>query len=131
MFLAVSRWISAVSFGFQPFVLLSVMQVSAKGFDGDKLKQNSETCVNPNSAQVQALASKLQETQLEHEQLYSAQERQLQLEAQALRQSQQRSVKYQAKPENMNWQYKSSAGKLKNSQVTVENAAIPASILQS
>ena len=41
-----------------------------------------------NSAQAQSLASKLQETQLEHQQLYSAQERQLQLEAQALRQAQ-------------------------------------------
>ena len=42
-----------------------------------------------NSAQVQTLAAKLQETQLEHLQLYIAQERQLQLEAQALKQSQQ------------------------------------------
>ena len=41
-----------------------------------------------NSAQVQSLASKLQETNLEHQQLYTAQERQLQLEAQALRQAQ-------------------------------------------
>ena len=42
-----------------------------------------------NSAQAQSLASKLHGTQLEHQQLYTAQERQLQLEAQALRQSQQ------------------------------------------
>ena len=41
-----------------------------------------------NSAQVQSLASKLQETQLEHQQLYIEQERQLQLEAQAPKQSQ-------------------------------------------
>ena len=41
-----------------------------------------------NSAQVQSLASKLQETNLEHRELYTAQERQLQLEAQALRQAQ-------------------------------------------
>ena len=41
-----------------------------------------------NSAQAQSLASKLQETQLEHQQLYTAQERQLQLEAQTLKQSQ-------------------------------------------
>ena len=42
-----------------------------------------------NSAQAQALAAKLQETQLEHQLLCAAQERQLQLEAQALKQSQQ------------------------------------------
>ena len=41
-----------------------------------------------NSAQVHSLASKLQETSLEHQHLYTAQERQLQLEAQALRQAQ-------------------------------------------
>ena len=41
-----------------------------------------------NSAQAQSLASKLKETQLEHQQLHTAQERQLQLEAQALRQAQ-------------------------------------------
>ena len=41
-----------------------------------------------NSAQVQSLASKLQETSLEHHKLYTAQERQLRLEAQALRQAQ-------------------------------------------
>ena len=40
-----------------------------------------------NSAQAQSLASKLQETSLEHQQLHSAQERQLQLEAQTLRQA--------------------------------------------
>ena len=38
-----------------------------------------------NSAQMQVLAAKLQETQLEHQHLYTAQERQLQLEAQTLR----------------------------------------------
>ena len=38
-----------------------------------------------NSAQVQSIASKLHETNEEHQQLYTAQERQLQLEAQALR----------------------------------------------
>ena len=42
----------------------------------------------PNSAQAQSLASKLQETNLEHQQLHTAQERQLQLKAQALRQAQ-------------------------------------------
>ena len=41
-----------------------------------------------NSAQVQSLASKLQETNLEHHELHTAQERQLRLEAQALRQAQ-------------------------------------------
>ena len=41
-----------------------------------------------NNAQVQSLASKLQETHLEHQQLHTAQERQLQLEAQTLRQPQ-------------------------------------------
>ena len=41
-----------------------------------------------NSAQVQSLASKLQEANLEHQELYTAQERQLRLEAQALRQAQ-------------------------------------------
>ena len=41
-----------------------------------------------NSAQVQSFASKLQETNLEHQQLHTAQERQLQLEAQTLRQAQ-------------------------------------------
>ena len=56
--------------------------------DGDKQKQNSETCVTPIALKVQSLASKLQETQLQHQQLCTAQERQLQLEAQALRQSQ-------------------------------------------
>ena len=41
-----------------------------------------------NSAQAQSLASKLQEANLEHQQLHTAQERQLQLEAQAVRQTQ-------------------------------------------
>ena len=41
-----------------------------------------------NSAQVQSLASKLQETNLEHHEQYTAQERQLRLEAQTLRQAQ-------------------------------------------
>ena len=41
-----------------------------------------------NSTQVQPLASKLQETNLKHQQLHTAQERQLQLEAQTLRQTQ-------------------------------------------
>ena len=41
-----------------------------------------------NSAQVQSLAAKLQETNLEHHELHTAQERQLRLEAQALRQAQ-------------------------------------------
>ena len=39
-------------------------------------------------AQTQTLTSKLQEAQLEHQQLYTAQKRQLQLKAQTLRQSQ-------------------------------------------
>ena len=42
-----------------------------------------------NSAQVQSLAAKLQETTLEHRELHTAQERQLRLEAQALREAQQ------------------------------------------
>ena len=41
-----------------------------------------------NSAQVQSLAAKLQETNMEHHELHTAQERQLRLEAQALRQAQ-------------------------------------------
>ena len=41
-----------------------------------------------NSTHAQTLAIKLQETQLQHQQLYTAPERQLQLEAQALKQSQ-------------------------------------------
>ena len=41
-----------------------------------------------NSAQVQSIAAKLHENELEHQQLHTAQERQLQLEAQALRRSQ-------------------------------------------
>ena len=41
-----------------------------------------------NSAQAQSLAPKLQETNLEHHELYTAQERQLRLEARALRQAQ-------------------------------------------
>ena len=48
-----------------------------------------------NSAQAQSLASKLQETHLEHQQLYTAQERQLQLEAQAVRQAQNEDNKQQ------------------------------------
>ena len=47
-----------------------------------------KTLCQSNSAQVQSLASKLQETNLEHHELYAAQERQLQLEAQTLRQAQ-------------------------------------------
>ena len=49
--------------------------------DGDKLKQNSETFVNPTALKCklwQSSSFKLQETQLEHQQLYIAQERQLQ-----------------------------------------------------
>ena len=45
-----------------------------------------------NSAQVQSLASKLHETNEEHQQLHTAQERQLQLEAQALRVEHQREL---------------------------------------
>ena len=41
-----------------------------------------------NSAQAQSLAAKLQEANLEHQELHTAQERQLRLEAQALRQAQ-------------------------------------------
>ena len=41
-----------------------------------------------NRAQVQTLAAKLQETQLEHQQLYTVQERQFQIEAQTLKRSQ-------------------------------------------
>ena len=42
-----------------------------------------------NSAQVQSLADKLQETNTEHHELHTAQERQLRVEAQALRHAQQ------------------------------------------
>ena len=45
-----------------------------------------------NSAQVQSLASKLHETNEEHQQLHTAQERQLQLEAQALRAAHEREL---------------------------------------
>ena len=45
-----------------------------------------------NSAQVQSLASKLHETNEEHQQLHTARERQLQLEAQALREAHQREL---------------------------------------
>ena len=45
-----------------------------------------------NSAQVQSLASKLHETNEEHQQLLTAHERQLRLEAQALREAQQREL---------------------------------------
>ena len=47
-----------------------------------------QTLCESNSAQVQSLASKLQETNLEHHELYTAQERQLRLEAKTLRQTQ-------------------------------------------
>ena len=47
--------------------------------NGDRLK--------PTSKLYEPLASKLQETNLEHHELYAAQERQLRLEAQALRQA--------------------------------------------
>ena len=40
-----------------------------------------------NSAQVQSIASKMHETNIEHQKLHDAQERQLQLEAQALREA--------------------------------------------
>ena len=59
-----------------------------------------------NSAQVQSLASKLQETHLEHQQLHTAQERQLQLEAQALRQAQIDEQQATALPVNMNLLFK-------------------------
>ena len=42
-----------------------------------------------NSAQVQSFASKMHETNEEHQQLHTAQERQLQLEAQTLREAHQ------------------------------------------
>ena len=48
-------------------------------------KADLQALCQSNSAQTQSLASKLQETNLEHQQLYTAQERQLQLEAQTLR----------------------------------------------
>ena len=58
-------------------------------FDGDKLKQNSETDLRKsNSAQAHTLAVRLRESELEHQQLHTAHERQLQLEAQTLRRSQ-------------------------------------------
>ena len=49
---------------------------------------NVQALCQSNSAQAQSLASKLQETNLEHHELHTAQERQLRLEAQALRQAQ-------------------------------------------
>ena len=56
-----------------------------------------------NSAQVQSLASKLHETNEEHQQLHTAQERQLQLEAQALREVHQRELQAaQSAQENAN-----------------------------
>ena len=48
-------------------------------------KADLKSLCKSNSAQVQSLASKLHETNEEHQQLHTAQERQLQLEAQALR----------------------------------------------
>ena len=91
-----------------------------------------------NSAQAQALASKLQETQLERQQLYSAQERQLQLEAQALRQSQQEEHQASSIPCHSprtwigNTRVPSTSRRTTwDPQVTVENAAISASIIQS
>ena len=54
-----------------------------------KQKQKKKPRKNKsNSAQVQPLASKLQETNLEHHELHTAQERRLRLEAQTLRQAQ-------------------------------------------
>ena len=46
-----------------------------------------------NSAQVQSLASKLHETNVEHQELHTAHERQLRLEAQALREAHSRNSK--------------------------------------
>ena len=47
-------------------------------------KADLRSLCQSNSAQVQSLASELQETNLEHQQLHTAQERQLQLEVQTL-----------------------------------------------
>ena len=52
--------------------------------DGEKQDQLRDTH-EPNSAQAQQLAASLQRSELEHQQLHTANERRLQLEAQALR----------------------------------------------
>ena len=54
--------------------------------DGDKQKRTPRLGKS-NSAQAQTLAVRLQESDLEHQKLHTASERQLQLEAQALRRS--------------------------------------------
>ena len=54
--------------------------------NGDKLKPTSKLYVNPTAPK--SLATKLQETNLEHRGLHTAQERQVRLESQALRQTQ-------------------------------------------
>ena len=69
-----------------------------------------------NSAQVQSLAAKLQETNLEHHELYTAQERQLRLEAQTLRQAQEQEQQAAQITKNMNLQFKSFDDKPKSSQ---------------
>ena len=51
-------------------------------------KADLKTLCQSNSAQVQSLAAKLQETNLEHHELYTAEKRQLRLEAETLRQTQ-------------------------------------------
>ena len=56
--------------------------------NGDGLKPTFKLYVNPTAPRRSPLAAKLQETNLEHHELYTAQERQLRLEAQALRQAQ-------------------------------------------
>ena len=57
--------------------------------NGDKQKQTSKLYVNPTVPKCSLCASKLHETNEEHQQLHTAQERQLQLEAQALREAHQ------------------------------------------
>ena len=52
-----------------------------------KAESDLKALCQSNSAQVQSLASKMRETNVEHQQLHDAQERRIQLEAQALREA--------------------------------------------
>ena len=87
-----------------------------------------------NSPQARTVAAKLQETQLEHQQLYTAQERQLQLEAQTLRQSQdqeQQAYRIAQEHERAIRECRRQAKKTtRDPQVAVENAVILANVLQ-
>ena len=52
-----------------------------------KAESDLKALCQSNSAQVQSFASKMHETNVEHQQLHDAQERRIQLEAQALREA--------------------------------------------